>query len=115
MNIDMKEEKITVLAQSIVKENLSAEEMEQVFRSLRKQVIESALEAELDAHLGYAKHAVEGRNSGKSRKTLKEEKGPLDIAVPRDRQGTFEPQLVKRGQTRSGVIMSKLSPCMPRG
>lgn len=49
--------------------------MDEVFRSLRKQMIEGALEAELDAHLEYTKYAPEGRNSGKSRKTLKVEKG----------------------------------------
>ncbi|WP_425311479.1 transposase, partial [Oligella ureolytica] len=54
---------------------MTPEEMDKVFQSLRKQVIESALEAELDAHLGYSKYAPEGRNSGnsrngKSRKTL---------------------------------------------
>lgn len=120
MNIDMKDEKITALAQSIVKENLTSEEMDQVFRSLRKQVIESALEAELDAHLGYAKYASAGRNSGNSRngkssKTLKEEKGELTIAVPRDRQGSFEPQLVKRGQTRSGVIDEQIIALYAKG
>ena len=76
----MDNDKITELAQAIVKEKMTPEEMDKVFQSLRKQVIESALEAELDAHLGYSKYAPEGRNSGnsrngKSRKTLREEKG----------------------------------------
>jgi transposase-like protein len=57
---------------------------------LTKQVLEAGLEVEMDEHLGYAKHAVEGRNHGNSRKgtrpkTVLTEIGPLDIDVPRDR------------------------------
>jgi putative transposase len=74
-------------------------------RELTKAVIECCLETELDTHLGYPKHARKGNatghmRNGQSQKTLKGEQGHLDIAVPRDRQGTFEPQLVKKGQTR---------------
>ena len=116
----MDNDKITELAQAIVKEKMTPEEMDKVFQSLRKQVIESALEAELDAHLGYSKYAPEGRNSGnsrngKSRKTLREEKGTFDIAVPRDRNASFEPEIVKRGQTRSGVIDEQIITLYAKG
>jgi putative transposase len=68
-------------------------------------VIERCLETELDTHLGYPKHGRKGNRTGNlrnghSQKTLKGEQGHVDIEVPRDRQGTFEPQLVKKGQTR---------------
>jgi transposase-like protein len=72
---------------------------------LTKTVIESALEGELDDHLGYAKHDPVGRNGGNSRngrrgKTVLTEVGPVQIAVPRDRDGTFEPKLVGKHQRR---------------
>ena len=64
-----------------------------------------ALNAELDAHLGYAKHDASGRGSGNSRngtspKRLKGQHGSVDIDAPRDRAGAFEPQFVRKGQTR---------------
>jgi putative transposase len=76
---------------------------------LTKTVLETALEAELDEHLGYPKHAVEGRNTGNSRngtrsKTVLTEVGEVDLEVPRDREGSFEPRIVRKRQRRmSGV------------
>src|SRR5947207_9992511 len=72
---------------------------------LTKQVLEAGLEVEMDEHLGYAKHAVEGRNHGNSRngsrtKTVLTEIGPVDIDVPRDRDSSFDPQTVRKGQRR---------------
>lgn len=72
---------------------------------LTKQVLETGLEVELEEHLGYAKHAVEGRNHGNSRngtrpKTVITEVGPVTIDAPRDRDGTFEPLTVRKGQRR---------------
>ena len=60
----------------------------------------------MDEHLGYAKHAVEGRNHGNIRngtrsKTVLTEIGPVDIEVPRDRDSSFDPQTVRKGQRRS--------------
>jgi hypothetical protein len=68
-------------------------------------VVEGALEGELDDHLGYSRHAPEGRNSGNSRnghrdKTVLTEARPVEIAVPRDRDSSFEPQLVAKRQRR---------------
>jgi putative transposase len=72
---------------------------------LTKTVLETALEAELDEHLGYPRHAVEGNNSGNSRngtraKTVLTDVGPVEIEVPRDREGSFEPQIVAKRQRR---------------
>lgn len=72
---------------------------------LVKLTVEAALGVEMEAHLGYAKHEARGRNTGNSRngstpKTLKGEHGEVMIHTPRDRAGTFEPQLVQKGQTR---------------
>ena len=72
---------------------------------LTKVVVESALDGELDDHLGYGKHDPAGRDGGNSRngkrgKTVLTEAGPVSIEVPRDREGSFEPQLVKKRQRR---------------
>jgi len=76
---------------------------------LTKNVLEAGLEAEMSEHLGYDKHHPDGRNKADSRNGTRAKKvltdvGPVDIEVPRDRDGTFEPQLVKKRQRRlSGV------------
>src|SRR5919109_464500 len=72
---------------------------------LVKRVLEAGLAAELTDHLGYEKHDPAGRGSGNSRngsspKTLGTEVGDVDLAAPRDRNGTFDPQLVGKGQRR---------------
>src|ERR1700689_4155726 len=72
---------------------------------LTKRVVESALEGELDDHLGYGKHEPTGRDGGNSRngrraKTVLTEAGPVEISVPRDRDSSFEPQIVAKRQRR---------------
>jgi putative transposase len=83
-------------------------------------VIERFLETELDSHLGYPKYARKGNASGNmrnghSQKTLKGEQGHLELDIPRDRQGTFEPQLVKMGQTRLEGFDDKILALYARG
>ena len=79
---------------------------------LTKTVLETALEAEMDDHLGYPKHAPEGRDRGNSRngarsKTVLTEVGEVEIAVPRDRDGSFEPRIVrKRVSTRLVISLA---------
>lgn len=73
--------------------------------ALTKQVLQSALQAEMDHHLGYGKHEVTGRGSGNSRngtspKTVTTEIGQIELDVPRDRAGTFEPQIVPKRKRR---------------
>ena len=76
---------------------------------LTKNVLEAGLEAEMSEHLGYDKHDPAGRDKGNSRNGTRAKKvftdvGPVEIEVPRDRDGSFEPQLVKKHQRRlSGV------------
>jgi putative transposase len=84
-------------------------------QQLTKRVLESALEGEITDHVGYDKHDVVGRNSGNSRngtrsKTVLTDVGPVEVKVPRDTAGTFEPQLVKKRQRRlTGVDEMVLS------
>jgi transposase-like protein len=76
---------------------------------LTKTVLETALEVEMEDHLGYAKHSPEGRDKGNSRngsrsKRVLTEVGEVEIDVPRDRDGSFEPRIVEKRQRRlSGV------------
>ncbi len=70
---------------------------------LTKTVLETALEAEMTEHLGYEKHAVtasENARNGTRSKTVLTEVGPVEIEVPRDRDGSFEPKIVKKRQRR---------------
>ncbi len=72
---------------------------------LVRQVMQTSLEAEMTGHVGYEPHAVEGRGSGNSRngsypKTVTTEVGKINLEVPRDRNGTFEPVTVPKGQRR---------------
>ena len=76
-----------------------------LLKQLTKRLVERTLEAELTDHLGYEPNAPQGRGSGnnrngKSQKTVQSDSGALQIEVPRDRNGSFEPQLVKKRQRR---------------
>lgn len=91
-----------------------------LLKQLTKAVLERALQAELSTHLGYEKHAPEGRNggnsrNGSSRKRLKGEFGTLEIEVPRDREASFEPQLVPKGSTRFQGFDDKILSLYARG
>lgn len=91
-----------------------------LLKQLTKAVLERAMQAELTHHLGYEKHEPKGTNSGNSRngrskKTLKGEFGNLPIDVPRDRDATFEPQIVPKGQTRFEGFDDKILSLYARG
>lgn len=83
----------------------TAGEIEDLLKGLRKAFIEHALQGELTDLLGYPKHQVAGRNSGNSRnghsrKRVKTDESEIEVDIPRDRQGQFEPQLIAKHQTR---------------
>ena len=92
-----------------------------VFRQLRKALMERALGAELTHHLGYEKGAApSGRAKGNSRnghsaKTVLTDDGSIDLSIPRDRAGTFEPILVPKGVTRLDGFDSKIISLYARG
>jgi len=91
-----------------------------LFKQLKKALIERALGAELTEHLGYEKGDPAGRGSGNSRngtssKRLLTEDGEAEISVPRDRAGSFEPQLVAKGQTRFDGFDDKILSLYARG
>jgi putative transposase len=91
-----------------------------LFKQLKKALIERALGAELTEHLGYEKGDPAGRGSGNSRngtssKTVLTEDGEIEIEVPRDRAGSFEPQLIGKGQTRFDGFDDKILSLYARG
>ena len=91
-----------------------------LFRQLKKALMERALEGELTHHLGYAKGDVAGRKTGNSRnghsrKTVLGEDGEIDLAIPRDRTGTFEPKLVPKGERRFDGFDDKVISLYARG
>jgi putative transposase len=76
-----------------------------LLKQLTKQLLERAMAAEMTEHVGYDKHDAAGHNSGNSRngksaKTIKGTFGELALETPRDRNGTFEPQIIEKHQTR---------------
>ena len=80
-----------------------------LLKALTKTVIETALDEEMAEHLGYDRHDPTGRNRGNSRngkraKTVFTDSGEVEIEVPRDRDSSFEPQLVKKRQRRLSSI-----------
>ena len=91
-----------------------------LFKALKKALMERVLGAELTHHLGYEKGDVAGRGSGNSRngafkKTVLTDDGAIDLAVPRDRAGTFEPQLVPKGERRLDGFDARIINLYARG
>jgi putative transposase len=91
-----------------------------LLKQLTKALVERAMEAELTTHLGYEKHDPVGYGSGNSRngaskKKLKGDFGEIDIAVPRDRNASFEPKIVPKGETRFTGFDDKILSMYARG
>ncbi len=87
---------------------------------LTKRMLEAMLEGELTDHVGYAPYDPAGHHSGNSRngtrpKTVITEIGPVEIAVPRDRAGTFEPTIVPKRQRRLGGVDEMVLPLSAKG
>jgi len=91
-----------------------------LFKQLKKALLERALGAELTHHLGYEKGDPAGRGTGNNRngtsaKTVLTEDGSVEIEVPRDRNGSFEPQIVPKGETRLDGFDDKIISLYARG
>jgi putative transposase len=89
-------------------------------KQLTKRLLERAMQTELTEHLGYEKHAPQGKNSGNSRnggykKTITGDFGNLDITTPRDRNSTFEPVILPKGKTRFTGFDDKIISMYARG
>ena len=95
--------------------------VEDLFKELVGTVLENGLDGELESELGYSKYDYRNKDTDNSRngyseKTLKTSYGDMEISVPRDRKGEFEPQLVKKNQTSlSGDIEDKILSMYAKG
>src|SRR5205085_10129641 len=91
-----------------------------LLKQLTKALIERAMNAEMSHHLGYEKHAPEGRGSGnnrngRSRKKVQGDFGAVELEVPRDRNGTFEPKIIPKHLTRFDGFDEKILSMYARG
>ena len=109
----MKNKALRDMANRVAGECQSETDFEEFTKALRKQFWESTLEGELDEHLGYEKHETRGHGTGNSRngktpKRIRSEHAELEIAAPRDRNGSFAPKAIEKRQTRTRGIDDKI-------
>src|SRR4029453_5572315 len=108
------------LLDQLVKGPMSQGDLESMFRSLKKAVIERAMSAEMSDHLGYrqGESKPEGQSNqrnGTSGKTVITDDGPLRIEGPRDREGTLEPQMIGKHERRFTGFDQKIIAMYARG
>jgi transposase-like protein len=114
----MNKKELTSLIDKASEGITSEEDMAQAMKFIRKSFYEKALNAKLDDHLGYQKHGTNhstNSRNGHSQKTVYSDAGALDIETPRDRQGSFEPQVIKKRQTRLPLMDSKITYLYAKG
>jgi putative transposase len=107
----MNQEELQQIAQAAAKNIKTEQDLNEFRQMLTKITLETALNAELDDHLGYSKHErTSGGNSrnGYTSKTLQTEEGQFELNTPRDRNGEFEPELVKKNQRRFTSMNDKI-------
>ena len=108
--VSAEQQAATELVRLAKEQGLSLTGPDGLLKQLTKSVIETALGEEMTEHLGYEKHDPAGigadniRNGTRSKTVLAANTGPVEIDVPRDRAGTFEPQIVKKRQRRLGEV-----------
>jgi len=119
---EFSEKELNAILDRLVKGKAPEEIMGQggLVKDLTRRLVERALEGEMTDHLGYEKHAQEGRNGGNSRngktgKRVKSDSAEIEIEVPRDREGTFDPQMVAKGQRRLPGFDEKVIALYARG
>lgn len=119
MSIKFDDEAIsTLLSQCKGKEDIFGEGG--LIKQLMKSVVQNALDAEMTEHLGYSRHSPEGKNTGNSRngyskKTVSGDFGEVELEIPRDREDEFQPQIIKKGQTRLAGFDEKIISLYARG
>lgn len=120
MSTDKSSSDLNNLLESLSQQVDSEESLSAAVAKLQKMALERILEAEMSQHLGYEKHAPDGYDGGNSRngsgrKTVILDSGAVELRVPRDRDGEFEPQVVKKGQRRLKGFDEKLISLYARG
>ncbi|GAA6172979.1 IS256 family transposase [Colwellia sp. KU-HH00111] len=107
----MNKKELEAFAKQAAKSIKSEADLTDFRKMLTKVTVEAALNAELDEHLGYARHEQSNKDNyrnGYSSKTIRTEDGEVDLDAPRDRDSSFEPQLVKKNQTRFTSMDDKI-------
>ena len=107
----MKKKELQAIAQAAAKNIKTEEDLNEFRQMLTKITVEAALNAELDDHLGFDKHEQsesDNNRNGVTHKTLQTEDGQFELATPRDRAGSFAPQLVKKHQRRFTSMDDKI-------
>jgi putative transposase len=108
------------LIQDVVKDCKTIEDIQNILKDLFKDFLQGALEAEMTHHLGYQKHSSEGDNTGNSRngystKTVKTRLGKTEISIPRDRNGEFEPQVIKKYDKNASELENQIIAMYAKG
>lgn len=108
------------LAKELAKDCRTVEEIQEKLKDLFKDTLQQIFEAEMDEHLGYEKHDPAGNNSGNSRngyskKNVKTRFGKSEIQMPRDRNGQFEPQVIKKYETTSNQLEDQVIAMYAKG
>lgn len=114
----MNKQELEAFAKEAAKQIKSEGDLNEFRQMLTKVTVEAALNAELDDHLGYEKHAkskTSNSRNGYSSKTIKTEEGQFELDTPRDREGSFEPELVKKQQTRFTSMDDKILSLYAKG
>lgn len=114
----MNKEQLEAFAREAAKSIKTESDLNDFRQMLTKVTVETALNAELDDYLGYDKHQPSGADNsrnGYTNKVLKTEDGQFELSTPRDRDGSFEPQLVKKQQTRFTSMDDKILSLYAKG
>lgn len=114
----MNKKELEAFAREAAKTLKTEKDLNEFSQMLTRITVEAALNAELDEHLGYERHQASDNTNcrnGYTRKTLKTEDGQFELNTPRDREGSFEPQLVKKGQTRFTSMDDKILSLYAKG
>lgn len=114
----MNKKELEAFAKEAAKGIKTEKDLAEFSQMLTKITVEAALNAELDEHLGYNKHAQsdsDNSRNGMSRKQLQTEDGTFELQTPRDRDGSFEPQLVAKGQRRFTSMGDKILSLYAKG
>jgi putative transposase len=113
---DLKDKTIRELA----KDCRSVEDVHEMLKGLFKDTLQQIFEAEIEEHLGYKKHSVDGNNTGNSRngynkKTIQTKFGKTEIEVPRDRNGEFEPRIIGKYEKTSNQLEEQIIAMYAKG
>ena len=108
------------LARQVAQECKTVEDVHNALKDLFKRALQEILETEMSEHLGYEKNDVKGNNSGNSRngyssKSIKTSLGETEIDIPRDRNGKFEPQIIKKYEKNASEIEEQIIAMYAKG